>query len=270
MTTVSEIRKHFSDEVRVESTTTGRVVQAPVLPMVSLLLGEGLNLVSGAALCAIFNSTESAVLSGILLYLPVLLITGIFGLMVPILFINGYKNDVERALSPEELTLYVRAKKSLSLHQKFAMLFYAVRPKTLLSVEDPNRMTQTTVKLVRHHVDYFIEIEHLDALKSWDAAFESAAPVSSASAVTTEEANDNNSNTFEFLRKVNDRIMAENKNIFDEYMCLSDKFTEQQIQNKMLLEELEYYQMKATEECVCRPCAQNYKHKTEMAYSEDI
>lgn len=89
----------------------------------------------------------------------------------------GVRTRIKSYLSVTDNEIFIQTRKSIDTKTKLAMLFRRpIRDTLLLSESDKYSMTNTQARLVQRAGEYYIEVETVDALKTWDAALEAVVP----------------------------------------------------------------------------------------------
>lgn len=156
------------------ATDTGRLSWTLVSPITPFLAAG----IGGPVLASIANLNFAEILHlgsfGFLALPIVAILSGILG--------NSFEAEtirthVQSTFAPSDREILARAKKTIGPGLKLKMMFRMLtRPAILLDEMDGYKMTHTKAELVRRNGSYFIEIETMNALATWDLALESVVP----------------------------------------------------------------------------------------------
>lgn len=164
----------FPVSVASRITGTGKLAWTPVFSATPFLLG-----LTGPYLAtSIFhvNVNEFPIFGGFdFLVLPALSILS--GLVLQDWESHKAKELTKALFSSDDKKILAKAKKNISLRLRLTMLGYRpIAPTVLFTETDKLNMVHTQATLVWNGGSYFIKIETVDALKTWDLALESVVP----------------------------------------------------------------------------------------------
>ena len=155
-------------------TDTGRLSWTLVYPIAPFLTAG----IGGPVLAFIANLNFAGLLHlgdfGFLALPIVAILSGIIGNNFETQTMN---NHVKSKFPLSDREILARAKKNIGLTLKLKMMFRLLAsPVILLSETDNYTMTHTKAGLVRRNGSYYIEIETMNALATWDLALEAVIP----------------------------------------------------------------------------------------------
>lgn len=158
------------------TTDTGRISWAPVAPITPLLVG----VIGTPVFSAVTNINFAELLHfgdfGFLALPVVAILAGIIGNNFEA---QAIRDLVKSTFSHNDREILAQAKKKIGLGLKLKMMLRLLSSPTILINEmDGPKMTHTKAELVRRNGSYYIEIETMNALATWDLALESVVPES--------------------------------------------------------------------------------------------
>ena len=180
MSTMSTLTKSTASLAPVQSTDTdtGRVSWAPVFPISPFMVGfVGFPTASYILdpkftdrVSDFFNMNDFTFLT-----LPAISI--LCGMIVNSFVTQVTKDGIRDRFPSADKTIFAKAKKKIGPRLKLALLSRRLVEDTILfSESDKYNMTHTQATLVGYLGTYYIKIETMNALKTWDLALESVVP----------------------------------------------------------------------------------------------